>query len=74
MWDVVVGSYIESEQIKNMTVNDIMTQKQARMKDKTVLYLLFQVVYESYFEKIASATTSKKAWDTLEKVFREFIE
>ena len=32
--------------------------------------MLFRVVDESGFEKIARATTSKEAWDTLEKVFK----
>jgi gag-polypeptide of LTR copia-type/Zinc knuckle len=39
------------------------------MKDKTTLYMLFQAVDESDFEKITSATTAKEAWDTLQKVF-----
>ena len=32
--------------------------------------MLFRAVDESGFEKIARATTSKEAWDTLEKVFK----
>ena len=32
--------------------------------------MLFRTVDESGFEKIARATTSKRAWDTLEKVFK----
>ena len=32
--------------------------------------MLFRAVDESGFEKIASATTSKEAWDTLRKVFK----
>ena len=45
--------------------------KELRSKDKAALYMLFQAVDESGFEKIARATTSKEAWDTLEKVFKE---
>ena len=41
-----------------------------RSKDKEALYMLFWAVDESSFEKIASATTSKEAWDTLKKVFK----
>ncbi|GKF61584.1 hypothetical protein Tco_0181638 [Tanacetum coccineum] len=37
------------------------------MKAKTALYLLFQSVDESGFEKIDGALTAKQAWDTLEK-------
>ena len=44
--------------------------KETRAKDKTVLYMLFRAVDESVFEKIAGSTTSKEAWDTLEKAFK----
>lgn len=44
--------------------------KETRSKDKTALYMLFRAVDESGFEKIAGSTTSKEAWDTLEKVFK----
>ena len=44
--------------------------KELRSKDKATLYMLFRAVDESGFEKIARATTSKEAWDTLEKVFK----
>nr|GEW58601.1 hypothetical protein [Tanacetum cinerariifolium] len=40
------------------------------MKDKAALYLLFQSLDESRFEKVAEATTSKEAWETLEKVYK----
>ena len=32
--------------------------------------MLFRAVDESTFKKIAGSTTSKEAWDTLEKAFR----
>ncbi|MBA0881146.1 hypothetical protein Goshw_009775, partial [Gossypium schwendimanii] len=35
--------------------------------DKAALYMLFRAIDESSFEKIASATTSKEAWDILAK-------
>jgi gag-polypeptide of LTR copia-type len=44
--------------------------KEARSKDKAALYMLFRAVNESDFEKIAGATTSKEAWNILEKVFK----
>jgi gag-polypeptide of LTR copia-type len=44
--------------------------KEARSKDKAALYMLFRAVDESGFEKIAGATTSKEAWDILEKMFK----
>ena len=40
------------------------------MKDKTALYLLFQAVDESDFQKISGAVTSKEAWEILQKAFK----
>nr|GFC59654.1 Gag polyprotein [Tanacetum cinerariifolium] len=40
------------------------------MKAKTALFLLFQTVDELSFEKIASASTTKEAWDKLEKAYK----
>jgi gag-polypeptide of LTR copia-type len=40
------------------------------MKDKSALYMLYQEVDEAGFEKIMTATTAKKAWDTLEKAYK----
>ena len=44
--------------------------KELRSKDKVALYMLFWVIDKSGFEKIARTTTSKEAWDTLEKMFK----
>jgi len=44
--------------------------RERRSKDKAALYMLYRVVDESCFEKIASASTSEEAWDTLKKVFK----
>jgi len=46
------------------------TLKETRPKDKVALYMLYRVVDESIFEKIASTSTSKETWDLLEKVFK----
>jgi len=40
------------------------------VKDKTTLYILYQVVDKSGFEKIASAKSSKEAWDILDKAYK----
>ncbi|KAJ3692026.1 hypothetical protein LUZ60_012376 [Juncus effusus] len=69
-WDVVENSYTEPENTDDMTVSEIKALKQKRMNDKTALYMLFQAVDESDFEKIASAVTGKEAWDTLQNVFK----
>jgi gag-polypeptide of LTR copia-type len=60
------GYYEENEQSSPQNK----TLKEARSKDKAALYMLFRAVDESGFKKIAGATTSKEAWDILEKVFK----
>ena len=44
--------------------------KEACVKDKAALYILYQAVDESSFEKIASAKSSKEVWDILEKTYK----
>nr|GEW43107.1 hypothetical protein [Tanacetum cinerariifolium] len=53
-----------------MGAQDLKAWKEKRMKDQAALYLLFQLVDESGFEKIAEAATSKEAWEMLEKVYK----
>ena len=69
-WDVVQTSYDEPGATGNLMVNQLKALKETRMKDKTALYLLFQVVDESGFEKITGATTSKAAWEILENAYK----
>jgi len=38
--------------------------------DQNRLYVLYRVVDESSFEKIANAMSSKEAWDILEKAYK----
>ncbi|GJY77958.1 retrovirus-related pol polyprotein from transposon TNT 1-94 [Tanacetum coccineum] len=59
-----------ASEVSAMFANQLKAWKEKRMKDKAALYLLFQSVDESGFEKIVEATTSKEAWETLEKVYK----
>ncbi|KAK8602035.1 hypothetical protein V6N12_051857 [Hibiscus sabdariffa] len=69
-WEVVEEGFEEPETTTGYTAAQTKALKEARSKDKAALYMLFRAVDESGFEKIAGATTSKEAWDTLGKVFK----
>jgi hypothetical protein len=69
-WGVVETGYTEPADVGALTVAEIKILKETRMKDKSALYILYQAVDESGFEKIAGATTSKEAWETLQRVFK----
>jgi gag-polypeptide of LTR copia-type len=45
--------------------------KEKRVADKTTLYILYQGVDETGFEKIARATSSKEAWGILLTTYKE---
>ena len=69
-WEVVEDGFKESIDTTGYTVAQNKTLKELQSKDKATLYMLFRAVDELGFEKIARETTSKEAWDTLEKVFK----
>ena len=69
-WEIIEGGFEEPSDTTGFSVAQNKVLKEARSKDKAALYMLFRAVDESGFEKIAGATTSKEAWDTLEKVFK----
>ncbi|GMI79368.1 hypothetical protein HRI_001606100 [Hibiscus trionum] len=66
-WEVVEEGFEEPTTTTGYTSAQTKALKEARSKDNATLYMLFRAVDESGFEKIASATTSKEAWDILEK-------
>ena len=67
---MVENGHQEPKDIGEMTIAQIATLKTTRAKDKTALYVLYRAVDESGFEKIANATSSKEAWDILEKAYK----
>ena len=60
-WEVVEEGFEEPKDTTGYTAAQNKALKELRSKDKATLYMLFQAVDESGFEKIARETTSKKA-------------
>jgi gag-polypeptide of LTR copia-type len=69
-WEVVEEGFEEPTNTTGYTATQNKALKEARSKDKAALYMLFRAVDELGFEKIAGPTTSKEAWDILDKVFK----
>jgi gag-polypeptide of LTR copia-type len=69
-WKVVEFGYAEHATVEGLMINQVKELKESRKKDKITLYMMYQVVNESSFEKIAGAKTSKEAWKTLEKTYK----
>ncbi|PNY00322.1 hypothetical protein L195_g023599, partial [Trifolium pratense] len=53
----------------NATAQQRTTFREAQKKDSKALFLIHQCVDAKMFEKIADFTTSKEAWDTLQKSY-----
>ncbi|XP_021995970.1 uncharacterized protein LOC110893158 [Helianthus annuus] len=81
-WHIQVKVLLESQELWNVvnegirelgtnpTEEAISTHRDAVKKDKRALYILFQSVSETIFERIALATSSKEAWNILHKSYR----
>ena len=72
LWELVTNGYVEptSEQEATYNVEQKNLLKDQRKKDKKALFLLYQGVNESTFEKIAKAELSKEAQEFLGIFFK----
>ena len=63
LWKVVNDGYVEptTEQEATYSMEQKTTLKEERKKDKKALFLLYQGVGESFFEKISKSKSSKEA-------------
>jgi hypothetical protein len=61
MWEVIEFGYIERATVEGLANNQVTELKESRKKYKTALYMMYEAVDESDFEKIAGAKTSKEA-------------
>jgi len=59
IWVIVENRYQEYKEDEDQTVAQISTLRKTQVKDKSVLYILYNVVDESGFEKIANVASSK---------------
>jgi len=69
-WEVVEDGFNEPANTTGWSNAQLKVLEEACMKDKAALYILYQAVDESCFEKIASAKSSKEVWDILEKAYK----
>ncbi|XP_052197284.1 uncharacterized protein LOC127804461 [Diospyros lotus] len=72
IWEIVEDGYDEPKNVTDeaaLTAGAKKELKEQRKKDKKALYTIYQGVDESMFELISSATTSKEAWELLQKAF-----
>ncbi|XP_068475202.1 uncharacterized protein [Phaseolus vulgaris] len=72
-WEVVQEGFEEPKNTTGYSAAQNKVLKETRSKDKTTLYMLYQAVEEAIFEKTVGASTSKEAWDILEKVLKGAI-
>ena len=61
LWDLVENGFTDLDEENRLKYN---------RKDSKVLFFIQQVVHESIFSRIASATTSKQAWKILQTKFQ----
>ncbi|KAJ3691459.1 hypothetical protein LUZ61_020623 [Rhynchospora tenuis] len=70
VWEIVEDGYQEHAETTALTGANARILRENRKKDKTALYIIYQAVDESGFEKIAGVTSSHEAWNTLEKAYK----
>ncbi|CAN6727697.1 unnamed protein product [Malus baccata var. baccata] len=70
--EIVSSGYVvpTAEQEAAYTAEQRNTLKDLRKKDQKALYLLYQGLEDSMFEKVAEATTSKQVGDTLSTIYK----
>jgi hypothetical protein len=68
--DIVETGYVESENVAFLTAQQLKLLKEKKVADKTALYILYQGVDETGFEKVAEAITSKEVWGILQTVYK----
>ena len=72
-WDIVESGYnepVDATAEAALSNAEKTVLKDSRKKDQKALYMIFQGVDESAFEKISQAKRAKDAWEILQKSFQ----
>ena len=70
VWDTVEEEFHVPEDLASSSKDVKKAVKEAKVKDQRALSLIQLSVDDSIFEKIAQASTSKRAWDILGNAFK----
>ena len=72
LWELVTDGYVEPTNEQETTYNAKQKNllKDQRKKDKKALFLLYQGVDQSTFEKTAKAKSNKESWEILGIFFK----
>ena len=71
IWDIVEKDFIVLENEATLTVAQKEILKDLKKKENKTKYLIFQSLDEDVFEKIAGATSSKKACNLFKRTMGE---
>ncbi|XP_058073270.1 uncharacterized protein LOC131221984 [Magnolia sinica] len=72
IWEIVTDGYVEPtmEEEALYTANQRAVLKNQKKKDKKALFLVYQGLDESTFERVTEATTCKQPWEILSTIFK----
>ncbi|XP_022003519.1 uncharacterized protein LOC110900972 [Helianthus annuus] len=68
LWSIMEEGY--NQLASGASESDHNAHKERVKRDKKALHIIFQAVNETVFERIATCTTSKEAWNVLHKAYR----
>ncbi|XP_008789836.1 uncharacterized protein LOC103707210 [Phoenix dactylifera] len=69
-WEMVEKGYVEPEDEATLMENQRQSLRESRKKDKKALFLTYQGLDEATFEIVGAATTSRQAWEFLQKAYK----
>ena len=69
-WEIVEKGYIKPGNESTLSQNQRNVLQASKKKDQMTLSFIHQALDEQTFEKIASATTSKQAWEILQNSYK----